>query len=78
MERQGKETRLSKRRKLLQNKQLVDENRETDEQSETLAMMVTHQSDTSRENCDGDSSEDNEKVGSRIDKKELTAFQVSW
>ena len=45
MERQGKETRLSKRKKLLQNKQIEDKNSETDERSETLKTIVTDQSE---------------------------------
>ena len=52
MERQGKETRFSRRKKLLENKALEDKNSKTDEQSETLKTVVTHQSDTPEEKCD--------------------------
>ena len=46
MKRQGKETRFSRRRKLLQNKPLGDKNSETDKQSETLTTVVTPHSKT--------------------------------
>ena len=41
MKRQGKETKFSTRRKLLENKPLEDKNIETSDQSETLKTVVT-------------------------------------
>ena len=77
MERQGKETRQSRGRKLLQNKQIEDKNSRTDELNETLKTIVTHQLETLEEKCDDDCSDGSKKVGSRVDKKALTAFWVS-
>ena len=44
----GERNKTVEKEKLLQNKQLGYKNSETDEQSETLATMVTHQSEPSR------------------------------
>ena len=76
MTRQGKKTRFSRRRKLLQNKPLENKNSEISDQSETLKTAITPHSKTREEKSDDDSSDDSKNVGSKVDTKELTTIVI--
>ena len=57
---------------------MQDENSETDERSEILKIIVTHQLGTREEKCGDNSSNDSKMVGSKVDKKELMTFMIDF
>ena len=69
---------ILKKKNLLQNKPLEDENTKTSDQGETLKTVVTPHSKTRKEKSDDNSTEDSKKVGSKVDKKELTTFMTEF